>query len=371
MANVFGQIFRIMTYGESHGPGVGVTIEGLPGNLELDLDLVQSWLDRRRPGQSKLTSPRDETDQVTCLSGLENGRTLGGPVALFVKNKDIKPADYADISRVYRPGHADFTMQAKYGISAASGGGRSSARETIGRVAAGAVAWQVVKKIYPAFDLLAWVQSVKDIHMSPDPGLKTADGLVTRDMVDSTQVRCPDQAVASKMMELIETAKKNGDSVGGIIRCVIRGLPAGLGEPVFDKLEADLGKAVLSLPACKGFEIGSGFGGTKLFGSEHNDQLIKKGSKITTRTNYSGGIQGGISNGEIICFNAAFKPVSTINHSQQTVDRSGNEITFKPAAGRHDPCVLPRAVPMVEAMAALVIADHVLRRRATAPLIDS
>jgi chorismate synthase len=371
MANVFGQIFRIMTFGESHGPGVGVTIEGIPGNLEIHLATVQAWLDRRRPGQSDITSPRDEADQVTCLGGLENGRTLGSPLALFVKNRDTKPEDYQDINQVYRPGHADFTMQAKYGISAKSGGGRASARETIGRVAAGAVAWQLVKKIYPNFDLLAWVHAVKDIHMPQDPNLKTTDALVTRDLIDKTHVRCPDLAVATKMTELIQAAKKNGDSVGGIIRCVIRGLPAGLGEPVFDKLEADLGKAILSLPACKGFEVGSGFSGTKLFGSEHNDQLIKKDSRITTMTNHSGGIQGGISNGEIICFNAAFKPVSTINRSQQTVDRSGNEITFKPTGGRHDPCVLPRAVPMIEAMAALVIADHVLRHRATGPLMES
>lgn len=371
MANVFGKLFRIMTFGESHGPGVGVVIDGLPGNLKIDLSVVQSWLDRRRPGQSTLTSPRNESDVVECLSGLEKDRTLGGPLTLYVKNKDTKPHDYADIKMVYRPGHADFTTFAKYGISASSGGGRSSARETIGRVAAGAIAWQLLKQIYPSFEVLAWVHAVKDIAMPQNAEQGTTDELINYEAIEKSPVRCPHDETASKMIELIEHVKKNGDSVGGVIRCVVRGLPPGLGEPVFDRLDAELAKAMLSLPASKGFEIGSGFSSTRLFGSQHNDQLIKKGSGIGTLTNHSGGVQGGISNGEFVCFNVAFKPVSTINRPQQTVDRSGDEITFTPAGGRHDPCVLPRAVPMVEAMATLVVADHALRRRASAPLMES
>ncbi len=371
MANVFGTILKIMTFGESHGKAVGVVIEGVPGNMPLDLDLIQTWLDRRRPGQSSITSPRDESDKVECLSGVQGGRTLGGPVTLLVHNKNTKPEDYADVSRVFRPGHADHTMHVKYGITAASGGGRASARETIGRVAAGAVAWQIIKKINPNFEVVAWVQAVRDTQMEQSPERQTTDELITHDMIEATSVRCPDPLTASKMEDIIREAKSNGDSVGGIIRCVMRGVPAGLGEPVFDKLEADLAKAIMSLPACKGFEIGSGFAGSRMLGSAHNDQLIKKGSEIRTLSNYSGGIQGGISNGEIICFNAAFKPVSTIMIPQETVDRSGREITFKPAGGRHDPCVLPRAVPMVEAMATLVIADHVLRQRASAHFMES
>jgi len=371
MANVFGTVFKIMSFGESHGKAVGVVIEGIPGNMPLDLDMVQTWLDRRRPGQSSLTSPRAESDTVDCLSGLENGCTLGGPVTLLVHNKNTKPEDYNDVSKVFRPGHADYTMQMKYGITATSGGGRASARETIGRVAAGAVAWQLIKKLHPDFEVLAWVQSVRDTHLEQSAERRTSDDLVTRDMIEATSVRCPDPLTASKMEGVIQEAKSKGDSVGGVIRCVMRGVPAGLGEPVFDKLEADLAKAIMSLPACKGFEIGSGFAGSRMQGSAHNDPLIKKGTNIRSLSNYSGGIQGGISNGEIICFNAAFKPVSTIMIPQETVDRSGREITFKPAGGRHDPCVLPRAVPMVEAMATLVIADHVLRQRATAPLMES
>jgi chorismate synthase len=371
MANVFGTVFKIMSFGESHGKAVGVVIEGIPGNMALDLDVVQNWLDRRRPGQSSITSPRVESDTVDCLSGLENGRTLGGPLTLLVHNKNTKPEDYSDVSKVFRPGHADYTTQMKYGITATSGGGRASARETIGRVAAGAVAWQLIKKLHPDFEVLAWVQSVRDTHLEQSAERRTSDETVTRDMIEATSVRCPDPLTASKMEGVIQEAKSTGDSVGGVIRCVMRGVPSGLGEPVFDKLEADLAKAIMSLPACKGFEIGSGFAGSRMMGSTHNDPLIKKDTNIRSLSNHSGGIQGGISNGEIICFNAAFKPVSTIMIPQETVDRSGREITFKPAGGRHDPCVLPRAVPMVEAMATLVIADHVLRQRATAPLIES
>lgn len=371
MANIFGNVFRIMTFGESHGEAVGVVIEGLPGNFPLDLDLVQKWLDRRRPGQSSITTPRAEPDRVECLSGLEQGRTLGGPLALMVRNTNIASTDYADISKVFRPGHADYTMLAKYGLTAASGGGRASARETIGRVAAGAVAWQLVKKLHPDFNILTWVQSVKDIYTLQTRSNGTSDELITHDMIEQSPIRCPDPTTASKMLELIERTRAKGDTVGGTIRSIIKGIPAGLGEPVFDKLEADLAKAMLSLPACKGFEIGSGFAGSQMLGSEHNDVLVKKNSKISTKSNHSGGVQGGISNGEIISFNVAFKPVSTIFMPQETLDRVGNEITFKPKGGRHDPCVLPRAVPMVEAMAAIVVADHALRRRATAPLMES
>jgi len=371
MANTFGQIFRVTTFGESHGPAVGVVIDGVPGNLPIDIQIIQSWLDRRRPGQSHLTSPRDESDRVEILSGIENHKTLGGPITLIVRNSNTRPADYQELNKVFRPGHADFTTLQKYGVTASSGGGRSSARETIGRVAAAAVGWQMIRQLHPNFDVVAWVRSVKDITMKQDSAKQTTDELVTRALVERNPTRCPDLETATKMETLIEDVKAKGDSLGGTIRCAIQGLPAGLGEPVFDKLEADLAKAVMSLPATKGFEIGSGFMGTLMTGSQHNDAFVIKESRIGTRTNNSGGVQGGISNGEIISFNVAFKPVSTIFLVQDTVDRTGAEIKFKPAGGRHDPCVLPRAVPMVEAMATLVIADHVLRHRATAPLIES
>ncbi len=369
MSSSFGQLFRVTTFGESHGPGVGVVIDGIPGNMAVDLSVVQEWLNRRRPGQSQLTSPRAEQDLVECLSGLENGLTLGGPVTLFVRNTNIKPDDYKDVSQVFRPGHADFTTLQKYGVTATSGGGRASARETIGRVAAGAVAWQMIRCLHKDFEIVGWVRSVKDICV--DQSIEdNLDLCATTSLVDKSEVRCPDISTSQKMIEAIMNAKNHGDSLGGTIRCVIRGVPAGLGEPVFDKLEADLAKAVMSLPATKGFEIGSGFAGTKMMGSEHNDALIRKDQKITTLTNRSGGIVGGISNGEFITFNVAFKPVSTIFKSQTTVDKQGNEVTFKPERGRHDPCVLPRAVPMVEAMATLVIADHVLRQRSMSPFTN-
>jgi chorismate synthase len=363
MSSSFGQLFRVTTFGESHGAGVGVVIDGLPGNMAVDISVVQEWLDRRRPGQSNLTSPRAEQDLVECLSGLENGRTLGGPVTLFVRNTNIKPDDYRDVSQVFRPGHADFTTLQKYGVTAHSGGGRASARETVGRVAAGAVAWQMIRCLHKDFEVVAWVRSVKDVTMDQDIQ-DNLDLCATTSEVDKSQVRCPELNTSKKMVEAILDAKNLGDSLGGTIRCVIRGVPTGLGEPVFDKLEADLAKAIMSLPASKGFEIGSGFSGTKMTGSEHNDALISKNQKIATLTNRSGGIVGGISNGEFITLNVAFKPVSTIFMTQTTVDKQGNEVKFKPERGRHDPCVLPRAVPMVEAMATLVIADHILRQRA-------
>jgi chorismate synthase len=365
MNNSFGHLFKITTFGESHGPCVGVVIDGLPGNLEIDLRVVQGWLNRRKPGQSNITSPREESDIVECLSGLEGNRTLGGPLTLIVRNKNMNPDDYQDVAKVYRPGHADWTAQLKFGIAAQSGGGRFSARETIGRVAAGAIAWQMLQKQMPALECLAWVQSVADIHCPP-----LQEETLNTQIIDQSEVRCPDQKTAQRMREKILEVKSQGDSVGGVIRCVIKGVPAGLGAPVFDKLEADLAKAMMSLPATKGFEIGSGFAGTRLKGSEHNDAIIPRDGKITTKTNRAGGILGGISNGEIITFNVAFKPVSTIFKPQETVDKDGQPIEFKPNLGRHDPCVLPRAVPIVEAMALLVIADHWLRQKALSNFIE-
>ena len=359
MASSLGTLFRIATFGESHGGSVGVVIDGCPPGHKIDLSLVQTFLGRRRPGQSHLTSPRNEADQVECLAGLTNGITLGSPICLLVRNKDFKPQDYQDLKQVFRPSHADFTTQSKFGINAPSGGGRASARETIGRVAAAAVAEQVLAHITPDLRVVAYVDSVKDLKVSIEDPER-----VTRADVEKNPLRCPDQAVADKMEKLIVDTKKKGDSVGGTIFCGIKGAPIGLGEPVFDKLEADLGKAVLSLPASKGFEIGTGFSATSLYGSEHNDEFIKEEGQVRTASNRSGGVQGGMSNGAFIYFRTAFKPVSTIFKDQRSVTTDGEEVTFKPDAGRHDPCVLPRAVPMVEAMALLVIIDHVMRHRA-------
>jgi chorismate synthase len=365
MSSSIGRLFCVTTFGESHGPAVGVVVDGLPGNLPLDTAIIQQWLDRRKPGQSPLTSPRAEADRVEVLSGVEHGRTLGGPVTLIVRNQNTNPADYQDINAVFRPGHGDLTMMQKYGITASSGGGRASARETIGRVAAGAVAWQLLRRLYPDFEVTAWVHSVYSI-VAKEPDLAK----ISQGNVDASLTRCPDPEASTAMESLIKSLKEIGDSAGGTIRCVIKGLPAGLGEPVFDKLEADLAKAMLSLPATKGFEIGSGFAGTILKGSEHNDPLIKTSKGIGSLTNNAGGVMAGISNGETVHFKVAFKPVSTIFLPQETVDRQGTPITFAPAGGRHDPCVLPRAVPMVEAMATIVIADHALRQRAMMPFID-
>ena len=356
MANTFGKIFSVTTFGESHGGGVGVVIDGCPAGHHLALDKVQAFLDRRRPGQSALASPRQEPDQVECLSGLIQGKTLGTPIALVVRNKDVKAEHYDDLSQVYRPSHADFTTHAKYGVAAQSGGGRASARETIGRVAAAAVAEQILAQLVPGFRVVAWVDSVKDLKAdiaSPES--------ITREEVDGHPLRCPDVKSRDAMEQLILAAKKRGDTVGGTIFCGIHQCPVGLGEPVFDKLEADLAKAMLSLPASKGFEVGMGFAATQLFGSEHNDAFIMREGLVRTATNRSGGIQGGIANGEYIYMRIAFKPVATIFKDQQTVDREKKERTIKPQAGRHDPCVLPRAVPMVEAMAILTAMDHYLR----------
>ena len=356
MGSSFGDLFRISTFGESHGGGVGVIVDGCPPRLALDLTAIQAELDRRKPGQSKITTPRKEADQVEILSGLLDGETLGTPIAMVVRNKDQRPQDYKEMEVAFRPSHADATYQTKYGIQARSGGGRASARETIGRVAAGAIAKQLLNKANGT-EVVAWVKRIHDIEAQIDP---TA---VTLDAVESNIVRCPDGAVAERMIERVEAIGREGDSCGGVIECVVRGVPGGLGMPVFDKLEADLAKAVMSLPATKGFEIGSGFAGTLLKGSEHNDAFLPTADgSLHTATNNSGGIQGGISNGEAIVIRVAFKPTATIRKAQQTINARGEATTLE-AKGRHDPCVLPRAVPMVEAMVALVLADHLLRQQ--------
>jgi len=356
VASTFGHLFRIATWGESHGPVVGVVVDGCPPRLPVSREEIQAELDRRRPGQSKITSHRAEADQVEILSGVEDGLTLGTPIAMLVKNQDARPADYEEMRTKFRPSHADFTYQAKYGIRAAAGGGRASARETIGRVAAGAIARKLLAAA-AGIEIVAYVKRVFDLEAEVDPAV------VTRAQVEASIVRCPDENAAQAMIDLIDATRKAGDSVGGVVEAVARKVPAGLGEPVFDRLEADLGKALLSLPACKGFESGSGFAGTRLRGSQHNDVFYADGGRVRTRTNRSGGIQGGISNGEDIVVRAAFKPTATILMPQETVDVEGKAVTLQ-ARGRHDPCVLPRAVPVVEAMMALVLADHLLRQRA-------
>lgn len=357
MPNTFGHVYRITTFGESHGGAVGVVIDGCPPGMAFDLAGVQAWLARRRPGQSALSSPRQEADQVECLAGIEDGRTLGTPIALMVRNQNQIPGHYGDLASVFRPSHADYTTFAKYGLRPGSGGGRASARETIGRVAAAAVAEQVLRQRLPDFRVVAWVDSVKG-QSAQVPDIAA----VTRDQVEAHPLRCPDAANRDALAAIISAAQQRGDTVGGTITCVIHGVPPGLGEPVFDKLEADLAKAMLSLPASKGFEVGLGFGSTLLYGSEHNDAFVSDKGRIRTRTNHSGGIQGGISNGELIHMRVAFKPVSTIFIEQDSVDTKGKAAKVKPKAGRHDPCVLPRAVPMVEAMATLVVMDHWLRQ---------
>ncbi|HME87863.1 MAG TPA: chorismate synthase [Chthoniobacterales bacterium] len=357
MGNVFGQLFRIATFGESHGGGIGVVIDGCPPKIDISEAEIQRELDRRRPGQSKITTQRQEEDRCEILSGVFQGKTLGTPIGIIVRNKDARPQDYAEVANKFRPSHADFTYDAKYGIRNWQGGGRASARETIGRVAAGAIARKILRTFYPKFDIVAYVAQIHELAAKIDRSkVKMSD-------VDANIVRCPDKATAKKMISLIEQTRAEGDSLGGVIECVVRNAPGGLGEPVFDKLEADLAKAMLSLPATKGFEIGSGFSSTRMRGSEHNDLFEMRGGKIRTATNYSGGIQGGISNGEEIYFRVAFKPTATIAREQKTVSAS-REQTKLAARGRHDPCVLPRAVPMVEAMAALVLCDHALRQRA-------
>ena len=356
MGNTFGHLFRITTWGESHGGGVGVVIDGCPPGLDITPREIQNELDRRRPGQSRITTQRKEEDRVEILSGIFESKTLGTPISLLVRNRDSRSRDYEEMRVKYRPSHADYTYQAKYGIRDWKGGGRASARETIGRVAAGAIARKILHQTL-GVEILAFVKRVRDLTADVNPDV------VTRDQVESNIVRCPDSEIADRMIKQIEQARKDGDSLGGVVEAVARNVPPGLGEPVFDKLEADLGKAILSLPACKGFEIGSGFDGTTLTGSSHNDPFFNDGERIRTRTNRSGGIQGGISNGENIVVRAAFKPTATILRSQETVDIHGNPATLS-GRGRHDPCVLPRAVPMVESMIALVLADHHLVHKA-------
>lgn len=355
--NSFGVLFTITTFGESHGGSVGVVIDGCPPGLELSEADVQPELDRRRPGQSDITSPRKEEDRISILSGVFEGRTTGTPILILAHNKDMRPVDYRELGALYRPSHADYTYESKYGIRDWRGSGRASARETLARVAAGAVAKKYLAQLHD-IEIVSFVERVQDVAASVD---LTA---VTWADVDATPVRCPDRAAAAQMIELIKAVKSEGDSVGGVICCVIRNVPPGLGEPVFDKLHADLGKAILSINAVKGFEIGSGFAGTRMRGSEHNDEFfLDQQGRIRTRTNHSGGVQGGISNGETIVFRAAFKPVATIAKPQHTVNTEHREVELQ-AAGRHDPCVLPRAVPIVDAMAALVLMDHILRHKA-------
>lgn len=355
MANSFGQLFRICTWGESHGGGVGVVVDGCPPRMALTEADIQPDLDRRRPGQSSIVTPRKEADRVQILSGTFEGKTLGTPISMWVKNEDMRPEAYSEMATKFRPSHADFTYQAKFGIRNWQGGGRTSARETIGRVAAGAVAKKLLREQF-GVEIVAYVQRVQRIEAVINPDT------VKQKQVESNIVRCPDADAAKKMIALIEKMRRAGDSVGGVIECAARGVPPGWGEPVFDRLEADLGKAMLSLPASKAFEIGSGFAGTFMTGREHNDLFRNKGGRVRTLTNRSGGIQGGISNGETIYFRVAFKPVATVMHEQLTVDVNMKNTTLR-GRGRHDPCVLPRAVPMVEAMTALVLADHALRQR--------
>jgi chorismate synthase len=356
MGSSFGVLFRISTFGESHGPGLGVVVDGCPAQVSLDLEQIQAELDRRRPGQSRLVTQRKEDDRVEILSGVQGGVTLGTPIAMMIRNADARSKDYDGVARAYRPSHADYTYDAKYGIRAVAGGGRASARETAGRVAAGAIAQQLLAR--HGIAIVAWVDEVSGIKATVD------DATVTRAAVDVNDLRCPDTAQAPVMIERVERARKDGDSVGGVIRVIARGVPPGWGEPVFDKLEADLAKAMFSIPAVKGVENGSGFAGTLMTGSEHNDLFYRRDDgSIGTRTNRSGGIQGGISNGEAITMRIAFKPTATIMRPQETVDRDGTPTTLEPK-GRHDPCVLPRAVPIVESMMALVLADHMLRQAA-------
>lgn len=356
MSNTYGKLFRITTFGESHGAAVGVIVDGCPAGLDISAAEIQHALDRRRPGQSKITTPRQEEDKVTILSGVFEEKTQGTPIAMVVNNKDQHSHDYSHIQHAFRPSHADYTYTAKYGTRDYRGGGRSSARETVARVAAGALAAKLLQKY--GISINAYVSQVGKIKLN-----KSYTEL-DLDQIDANIVRCPDGATAARMIGLIEEARDNLDTIGGVVSCVIQGVPAGLGEPVFDKLHAELGKAMLSINAVKGFEYGSGFEGVKMRGSEHNDEFYTDAEgKVRTRTNHSGGIQGGISNGQDIYFNVAFKPVATILQPQQTINDTGEDITLK-GKGRHDPCVLPRAVPIVDAMAALVLADFMMRQQA-------
>jgi len=358
--NTFGQLFTLTTFGESHGEALGGVIDGCPAGLTIDFDFIQSELDRRRPGQSHIVTQRKESDNVEFLSGVFEGKTMGTPIGFIIRNENQKPKDYEHTIDVYRPSHADYTYDAKYGARDYRGGGRSSARETVSRVVAGAIAKLILKQV--GITINAYTSQVGDIKL-----LKSYHELdLTK--VETNVVRCPDELLADTMIQRIEQVRKAGDTIGGVISCIIKGTPVGLGEPVFDKLHADLGKAMLSINAVKGFEYGSGFEGVKMNGSQHNDSFLpfskehREGEKLKTKTNHSGGIQGGISNGEDIYFRVAFKPVATIMQKQATVNSKGEAVEMQ-GKGRHDPCVLPRAVPIVEAMAALVLVDHLLRNK--------
>ena len=356
MASLYGHAFRISTFGESHGGAVGVVVDGCPPRIALTEADIQVDLDRRRPGQSEIVTPRDEADACKIVSGTFEGQTIGTPIAVIVYNKDARPDSYREMESAFRPSHADYTYDAKFGIRNWQGGGRASARETIGRVAAAVIAKKVLQQLAPELEIIAYVKSIHSLTATVDPAT------VRFDDVEANIVRCPDAPMAVKMIDFIKEVRSEGDSVGGVIECVVRGVPPGWGEPVFDKLEAELAKAMLSLPATKGFEIGSGFGGTLMRGSEHNDAFEMRDGKVRARPNLRGGIQGGISNGEPIFFRVAFKPTATIFREQDTVTTTGENTKLK-ARGRHDACVLPRAVPMVEAMVALVLCDHALRHR--------
>ncbi len=362
----FGQAFRITTWGESHGPAIGVVVDGCPPGLELDEAAIQADLDRRRPGQSDITTPRNEEDRITIRSGVFEGRTTGTPISMWVANREARPADYDHLRQVFRPSHADFTYEKRYGVRDPRGGGRASARTTVAQVAAGAIARQLLEAMH-GIECLAWVRQVSEVLAPVDIDA------VTREQVEQNAVRCPEPEAAEAMRLRIEAARDAADSVGGVIECVCRSVPAGIGDPVFDKLESDLAKAMLTIPATRGFALGSGFAGVRLTGSQHNDEFRygngngNGNGAVRTRTNHSGGIQGGISNGMPITFRVAFKPTSTIGKPQRTVDREGKEVILE-ARGRHDPCVVPRAVPIVEAMACLVLVDHVLRLRGSGPL---
>lgn len=353
MGNSYGHLFRITTFGESHGAAIGVIIDGCPAGLVIDESFIQSELNRRKPGQSKITTQRKEDDTFKILSGVFEGKSTGTPIAIVIENQDQRSKDYSHIAESFRPSHADFTYEAKYGNRDYRGGGRSSARETAARVASGAIA-KLLLRTY-GIEISAYVSQVGEIKA---PFYTELDLSKTEDNI----VRCPDSAVAEKMIALIDQVRLDRDTIGGMVSCVIKNSPVGLGEPVFDKLHAELGKAMLSINAVKGFEFGSGFAGITLRGSQHNDEFYNQAGKIRTRTNHSGGVQGGISNGEDIYFNVAFKPVATIMNDQSSVDKAGNEVTIS-GKGRHDPCVVPRAVPIVEAMAALVMADFLLRSK--------
>jgi chorismate synthase len=351
-----GKLFKITNWGESHGKGIGVVIVGCPPLVELSVNDIQKDLNRRKPGQSKITTQRKEDDKVEIMSGVYNGKTTGTPISLIIFNKDQKSNDYNELQTIYRPSHADFTYEKKYGIRDPNGGGRTSARMTAGNVAGGAIAKKILKEKFNT-EIVAFVKSIKNIETNIDPNL------VKPIAIKSNIVRCPDKKIANDMIKLIEQTKQQGDSLGGVIECIIKNVPLGFGEPIFDKIDADLAKAMLSINATKGFEIGSGFSGTKLIGSVHNDTFVVKNNKIVTKTNNSGGVQGGITNGMPIIFRVAFKPTSTIAKKQNTVDKNNKQIKLE-VKGRHDPCVLPRAVPIVEAMAAIVLCDHYLRHRA-------